>query len=359
MGKKQQEQFELEMEEEEVLIVDDSSIIEKILVEEDTTHLPGIEQAPDEDELETIDTVHLEKEAMIHASESLSTEEKYNFRTDDILQMFLKDVGRSALLTHKEEIELGRLIRRGGKAGQEAKEKLINANLRLVISIARKYIGQGVLFMDLVQEGCMGLMKAVDRYDYRKGFKFSTYATWWIRQAIIRSIANTSRTIRIPIHMSDKIRLLKTVSRGLSLKLGREPSIKELGKELQLPEKKVRAILTAMATESRSLDTPIGEDLTLEDYIQDTGEEVSPTSVISKKLLSEDLIQAINTLSPKERHILLERYGIYTGRRKTLEEIGKAMGYSKERIRQIEERSLKKLRMNKDIQHLREYLGTQ
>ncbi len=348
MGKKRStEEFELE---ESAVVVNESEVLEEILLNEDS-----IPSTPDNDELVEID--EKDADALVPASESLSND-KYNFRTDDILQMFLKDVGRSSLLTHKEEIELGKKIREGGDQANWAKEQLVKANLRLVISIARKYIGQGVLFMDLVQEGCLGLMKAVERYDYRKGFKFSTYATWWIRQAIIRSIANTSRTIRIPIHMSDKIRLLKTVSRDLSLKLGREPSIKELGKELQLPEKKVRAILTAMATESRSLDAPVGEDLTLEDYVQDTAEEGSPTSVISKKLLSEDLIRAIEMLSPKEKHILIERYGIYSGRRKTLEEIGRAMGYSKERIRQIEERSLKKLRMNKDIQHLREYLAS-
>lgn len=353
MGKRRMDEFEVEMEE-PALVVDESQVLEKIFLEEDAITLS--EPVSDSEEMEELE---LEKEPIVHASESLSTEEKHNFRTDDILQMFLKDVGRSALLTHKEEMELGKKIRQGGEEGQKAKEKLINANLRLVISIARKYIGQGVLFMDLVQEGSLGLIKAVERYDYRKGFKFSTYATWWIRQAIIRSIANTSRTIRIPIHMSDKIRLLKSTSRDLSLKLGREPTIRELGRELDLPDKKVRAILTAMATESRSLDTPVGEDLTLEDYVQDTGEEVSPTSVISKKFLSKDLIEAIEVLSPKEKHILIERYGLYSGRRKTLEEIGKAMGYSKERIRQIEERSLKKLRMNKDVQHLREYLITQ
>ncbi len=359
MGKKKTKAVaqadELELDDSAV-VVDENSVLEQIFLDEDEEFADVAEPA----QLDLDDAENLEKEEqLILASESLSTEEKYNFKADDILQMFLKDVGRSSLLTHKEEIELGKKIRQGGEEGKRAKEKLVKANLRLVISIARKYIGQGVLFMDLVQEGSLGLIKAVERYDYRKGFKFSTYATWWIRQAIIRSIANTSRTIRIPIHMSDKIRLLKTTSREMSLKLGREPNIKELSKELKLPEKKVRAILTAMATESRSLDTPIGEDLTLEDYVQDTGEEVSPTSVISKKFLSEDLIQAIEVLSPKERHILIERYGIFSGRRKTLEEIGKAMGYSKERIRQIEERSLKKLRMNKDIQHLREYLATQ
>ena len=347
MGKKKVDEFDMD---DSPIVVDDSTVISQILTEEDTDSL-GVDVSDEDLDLDE------EKDTLIAASESLSSE-KYNYRSDDILQMFLKDVGRSALLTHKDEIELGKQIKQGGKEGQKAKDTLVNANLRLVISIARKYVGQGVLFMDLVQEGCLGLIKAVERYDYRKGFKFSTYATWWIRQAIIRSIANTSRTIRIPIHMSDKIRLLKTVSRDLSLKLGREPNITELGKELKLPDKKVRAILTAMSTESRSLDTPVGEDLTLEDYVQDTGDEVSPTMVISKKLLSEDLKNAIEVLSPKERHILLERYGINSGRRKTLEEIGKDMGYSKERIRQIEERSLKKLRMNKDIQHLREYLAS-
>lgn len=351
MGKNKSDVLELEA---PAVVVDDAHLIENVLSEpHEALELDVPVEGDMPEDLNAMAAI--EEKFLVPASESLD-EEKYAFRSDDILQMFLKDVGRSALLTHAEEIELGKRIAKGGEAGRKAREKLINANLRLVISIARKYVGQGVLFMDLVQEGCLGLIKAVERYDYRKGFKFSTYATWWIRQAIIRAIANTARTIRIPIHMSDKIRLLKAISRDLTLKLGREPSVREIGKEMNLPEKKVRAILTAMATESRSLDTPIGDDLTLEDYIQDPTDEVSPTSIISKKFLSEDLIEAIEVLSPKEKHILKERYGLETGRRKTLEEIGKSMGYSKERIRQIEERSLKKLRMNKNIQHLREYL---
>lgn len=279
----------------------------------------------------------------------------YSFKGDDILQMFLKDVGRESLLTHKQEIELGKAIRKGGAEGNKARETLIKSNLRLVISIAKKYVGQGVLFMDLVQEGCLGLLKAVEKYDYRRGFKFSTYATWWIRQAIIRSIANTSRTIRIPIHMSDKIRLMKTTSQQLAFKLGREPSFEELAKAMGVPVKKLRSIVSAMGTESMSLDMPVGEDQTLEDYVADAGGS-TPINVTTSKFLSEDLLQAIDFLSPKEKHILLERYGVHTGNRRTLDEIGKQLGYSKERIRQIEERALKKLRANRDIWHLKEYL---
>jgi RNA polymerase primary sigma factor len=280
----------------------------------------------------------------------------YAMQSDDILQMFLKDVGRASLLTHQQEIELGKQIRKGGREGERAKEALVKANLRLVISIAKKYIGQGVLFMDLVQEGCLGLLKAVEKYDYRKGFKFSTYATWWIRQGIIRSIANTSRTIRIPIHMSDKIRLMKATSRELSLKLGREPSFEELAKAMKLPVKKLKGIVAAMGTESLSLDMPVGEDLSLEDYVADSGNN-SPTHQTTRKFLSEDLLHAIDFLSPKEKHIILERYGVNTGSRKTLDEIGKQLGYSKERIRQIEDRALKKLRANRDIWHMKEYLS--
>jgi len=297
-----------------------------------------------------------EESELIMASQSLSSDKIYG-QTDDMLQLFLKDVGRANLLNHAEEMELGKQIQTGGEPADKARDKMVKANLRLVLSIARRYANQGVSLMDLVQEGCVGLVKAVERYDWRKGFKFSTYATWWIRQAIIRSIANTSRTIRIPIHMSDKIRELKGVKQKLSIKLGHEPSTAELAQAMKISTRQVDAILDAMATESRSLDTPVGEDLTLEDYVQDTTDQSSPTSDISRKLMSQDLLDALTILSPKEQRILIERYGISTGHRKTLEEIGKTMGYSKERIRQIEARSLKKLRMNKDIAHLREYLS--
>jgi RNA polymerase primary sigma factor len=314
--------------------------------------LEALLEGPSAEEL----ALEAEEPLPVLAKKALHRDETH-FATDDILQMFLRDIGRESLLTHAEEIELGKAIRKGGAGAKQAKDKLVRANLRLVISIAKKYIGQGVLFMDLVQEGSLGLLKAVEKFDYRKGFKFSTYATWWIRQAIIRCVANTSRTIRIPIHMSDKIRLMKTTTRELALKLGREPSIEELAKGMKLSVPKVQAILAAMGTESLSLDMPIGEDLSLEDYIADVN-TVSPTVLATQNCLSDDLQEAISLLNPKERHILLERYGVNSGTRKTLDQIGKQMGYSKERIRQIEDRALKKLRGNKDIWHLREYLGT-
>jgi len=280
-----------------------------------------------------------------------------DMQTDDILQMFLKDVGRSKLLTHAEEIELGKAIKKGGAEGKIARDKLTNANLRLVLSIARKYMGQGLSYLDLIQEGCVGLIKAVDKYDWRKGFKFSTYATWWIRQAIIRAVANQSRTIRLPIHMSDKIRLLKSETVTLSRELGRAPSIAELAKAMKTTEAKVKEVLTAMTTEARSLDTRVGEDQTLEDYVQDTDESGSPVNSLFRKQLAQDVRLAMDTLSPKEKLILAERFGLESGHRKTLEEVGKALGYSKERIRQLEERSLNKLRLNENIQHLRDYLS--
>jgi RNA polymerase primary sigma factor len=278
------------------------------------------------------------------------------FRANDILQMYLRDIGKKSLITAKEEIELGRKIREGTKEeARTAKNELVQANLRLVVSICKKYVGQGVLFMDLVQEGGLGLMHAAERFDYRRGFKFSTYATWWIRQTIIRCIANTSKTIRIPVHMSDKIRQYKKVKTELSIELGREPTNKELGKAMKIAPDKIPHIKKAMTREPVSLDLPIGEDLFLEDYVPDT-EAVSPHSKAMESLLHENVMNALSVLTDREQAIIRERFGLNDGRGKTLEQLGKLFGFSKERIRQIEDIALRKLRGSKAIGHLKEFI---
>ena len=278
------------------------------------------------------------------------------FRANDILQMYLRDVGRKSMINAAEEIELGRKIREGKKEEAEiAKSKLVQANLRLVVSICKKYVGQGVLFMDLVQEGSLGLMRAAERFDYRRGFKFSTYATWWIRQTIIRCIANTSRTIRIPVHMSDKIRQYKKIKTILTLELGKEPSMQEIGKAMRLSAEKVACIKKAMSREPMSLDLPIGEDLYLEDYVPDT-EAVSPHVRAMDNLLHENVMKALSILTEREQAILKERFGLNDGRSKTLEQLGRIFGFSKERIRQIEDIALRKLRDSKAMKPLKEYI---
>jgi RNA polymerase primary sigma factor len=271
--------------------------------------------------------------------------------------MYLRDVGRKRMLSPVEEIELGKKIKEGPKKeAKEAKNILIQANLRLVVSIAKKYVGQGVLFMDLVQEGSLGLMRAAERFDYKRGFKFSTYATWWIRQTIIRCIANTSRTIRIPVHMSDKIRQFKRVKVELALELGREPSLEELSEKMKIPKDKVANIKKAMGREPISLDMPIGEDLSLEDYVPDSA-HAAPHSKAIGRLLHEDIDEVLAILSSREQKIIKERFGLNGGNGKTLEELGRMFGFSKERIRQIEDTAIKKLRSSQQAKHLKEYIS--
>lgn len=275
---------------------------------------------------------------------------------DDILQMYLKDIGKTKLLKRKEEFELGRDILEGDeKKSLEAKKKLIQSNLRLVVSIAKKYTGQGVLFMDLVQEGSLGLIKAANRYDYSKGFKFSTYATWWIRQTIVRAIANNSKVIRIPVHMIDKIRLVKKAMFELSYQTGKEPTIEEISMKLKMPEKQVKVALDTIKLEPMSLDTPIAENLALEDYIPDDN-YVSPEINTQSSMLKMHIENVLKELNSKERKIITHRFGIDGKKPKTLEELGKEMGFSKERIRQIEAIAIKKLRTINNINHLKEYL---
>ena len=291
------------------------------------------------------------------------SEEKEEIKTfstiankDEILQMYLKDIGRIKLLNKNSEMALGKTIKEGSrKEAQIAKKKLIQANLRLVVSIAKKYTGQGILFMDLVQEGSLGLIKAAQRFDYTKGFKFSTYATWWIKQTIIRAIANSSRSIRIPVHMSDKIRMLKKAMVKLSVDSGREPTDCELGDYLKMDEKKIKAIKKAMIKEPVSLDTPVAQDLCLEDYIADC-ESKMPEINTEKEFLNKDIIGILDILNQKERFILINRFGLGGRKTKTLEELGKILGFSKERIRQIECEALKKLRRSQEAKSLKDYL---
>lgn len=294
----------------------------------------------------------------------VETEEKEEIKTfdvvankDEILQMYLKDISKVKLLKKEEELTIGKAIKEGSKEESIiAKKKLIQANLRLVISIAKRYTGQGILFMDLVQEGSLGLIKAASRFDYKKGFKFSTYATWWIKQTIIRAIANNSRSIRIPVHMGDKIRNLKRAIVKLSVELGREPNDEELADYLQTAPKKIKLIKASIIKEPVSFTTPIAQDLTLEDYIQDTLQG-TPNERIEKIDFKKDVNKALSILSPREKFIIINRFGIEDRKVKTLEELGNILGFSKERIRQIEMEGIKKLRKAQDTQYLKEYLA--
>lgn len=275
---------------------------------------------------------------------------------DDILQMYLKDVGKIKMITFQEEKRLGKLIREGLEHQAEiAKRKLIQANLRLVVSIAKKYIGQGVLFMDLVQEGSLGLIRAAEKYDYRKEFKFSTYATWWIKQTIIRAISNSSRAIRIPVHMADKIRKYKKIVTELNNVFDREATDKEIALKLGISVKKVQGIKRAIIKEPISLDTPVTDDLSVEDYIQDESYN-SPEEQTHKKVLHESMEVLMDSLDEREKKIITYRFGINGEQTKTLEQLGQLMGFSKERIRQLEDGAIRKLRSQEHLQHFHEFI---
>ena len=275
---------------------------------------------------------------------------------DDILQMYLKEIGRKRMLTKKEEIELGRMIKEGDKKERElAKKKLVQANLRLVVSIAKKYIGQGVLFMDLVQEGSLGLIKAAEKYDYRKNFKFSTYATWWIKQTIIRAISNHSRTIRIPVHMLEKITRYKKACNDIVCNNVLDADEETISRISGLDSKKIEEVKNAIKKEPISLDTLVTDDLCIQDYIEDTTYD-SPETTTQNKLQEFDVTRLINKLDKREREIIKRRFGIDNEEPKTLEQIGSAMGFSKERIRQIENLALQKLRRIEKVESLKSYL---
>ena len=272
---------------------------------------------------------------------------------DDPVRMYLKEIGKVPLLSADEEIELAKRMEQGD---EEAKQRLAEANLRLVVSIAKRYVGRGMLFLDLIQEGNMGLIKAVEKFDYRKGYKFSTYATWWIRQAITRAIADQARTIRIPVHMVETINKLIRVSRQLLQDLGRDPTPEEIAEEMDMPVGKVREILK-VAQEPVSLETPIGEeeDSHLGDFIPDT-EMMIPADAAAFTLLKEQLLEVLKTLTDREQKVLRLRFGLDDGRARTLEEVGKEFQVTRERIRQIEAKALRKLRHPSRSKKLRDYL---
>ena len=275
---------------------------------------------------------------------------------DDILQMYLKDIGKIKLLNTKEEKALGKQIKEGQPTQSDiAKRKLVQANLRLVVSIAKKYIGQGVLFMDLVQEGSLGLIKAAEKFDYSKNFKFSTYATWWIKQTIIRAISNHSRTIRIPVHMTDKIRKYKKMYTSLTFELGREPTDEEIAKQLGLSIKQLASIKKSIIKEPISLETPVTEDLNIGDYIEDTSYR-SPEVQTKNNVLKGSIADLLSTLPEREKKIVCYRFGINGETPRTLEQLGEIMGYSKERIRQLEDSALTKIRQKKELQHFRDFI---
>jgi len=272
---------------------------------------------------------------------------------DDPVRMYLKEIGKVSLLSSAEEIELAK---RNEEGDLVAKKRLAEANLRLVVSIAKRYVGRGMLFLDLIQEGNLGLIKAVEKYDYRKGFKFSTYATWWIRQAITRAIADQARTIRIPVHMVETINKLIRVSRQLLQELGREPQPDEVAEKMEMPVAKVREIMK-IAQEPVSLETPIGEeeDSHLGDFIPDD-EALAPAEAAAFTMLKEQLINVLDTLTPREEKVLRLRFGLDDGRARTLEEVGKEFNVTRERIRQIEAKALRKLRHPSRSKKLKDYL---
>ena len=318
----------------------DEEDLEMALLENDDDALPVLEDdlAPEEIEEEVIDL-------------DLSVPEGVGI--DDPVRMYLKEIGRVPLLSAEEEVRLAKRMEQGD---EEAKKQLAEANLRLVVSIAKRYVGRGMLFLDLIQEGNLGLIKAVEKFDYGKGFKFSTYATWWIRQAITRAIADQARTIRIPVHMVETINKLIRVSRQLLQELGRDPTPEEIAAAMEIPVERVREI-QKVAQEPVSLETPIGEeeDSHLGDFIEDE-DAPAPAEAASYILLKEQLENVLDTLTPREEKVLRLRFGLDDGRSRTLEEVGQEFGVTRERIRQIEAKALRKLRHPSRSRKLKDYL---
>ncbi|MDO9533742.1 MAG: RNA polymerase sigma factor RpoD [Bacillota bacterium] len=298
-----------------------------------------------EEVADVIEEDHIKEEIEVLIPEGISI--------NDPVRMYLKEIGKIPLLTPEEEVDLAKRMEDGQ---EEAKRRLAEANLRLVVSIAKKYVGRGMLFLDLIQEGNLGLIKAVEKFDYRKGYKFSTYATWWIRQAITRAIADQARTIRIPVHMVETINKLIRVSRQLVQELGREPAPEEIAHEMDISVERVREILK-IAQEPVSLETPIGEedDSHLGDFIEDQ-EVQAPADAAAFELLREQLEDVLDTLTPREQKVLRLRFGLDDGRTRTLEEVGQVFGVTRERIRQIEAKALRKLRHPMRSKRLKDYL---
>jgi RNA polymerase primary sigma factor len=305
----------------------------------------GIEVSDGDKDFETVDEIDEELIAKAEAIDSVSL--------DDPVRMYLKEIGRVALLKAEQEVHYAKLIEQGD---EEAKNQLTEANLRLVVSIAKKYIGRGMSFLDLIQEGNMGLIRAVEKFDYHKGYKFSTYATWWIRQAITRAIADQARTIRIPVHMVETINKLVRVSRRLLQELGREPNDEEIADEMGITPEKVREI-TKVSQDPVSLETPIGEeeDSHLGDFVEDK-EATAPSEAASLTMLRTEVEDILDTLTPRERRVLQLRFGLIDGHQRTLEEVGKRFGVTRERIRQIEAKALRKLRHPSRSKKLKDYL---
>jgi RNA polymerase primary sigma factor len=307
-------------------------------------------QLPEEPEID--DDIILDDEEEIDV-ENIDLSAPEGVSIEDPVRMYLKEIGKVPLLSAEEEIELAKRMEKGD---EDAKKKLAEANLRLVVSIAKRYVGRGMLFLDLIQEGNLGLIKAVEKFDYRKGYKFSTYATWWIRQAITRAIADQARTIRIPVHMVETINKLIRVSRQLLQELGREPLPEEIAAEMNMPVDRVREILK-ISQEPVSLETPIGEeeDSHLGDFIQDDNVPV-PADAAAFTLLKEQLVEVLGTLTDREQKVLRLRFGLDDGRARTLEEVGKEFNVTRERIRQIEAKALRKLRHPSRSRKLKDYL---
>ena len=323
--------------------------IDKILDFLEANHVDVLRITDDDDDI-LIDDEDVENDVEM---EKIDLSVPDGVSIEDPVRMYLKEIGKVPLLTAEEEIELAKRMELGD---EEAKKRLAEANLRLVVSIAKRYVGRGMLFLDLIQEGNLGLIKAVEKFDYRKGYKFSTYATWWIRQAITRAIADQARTIRIPVHMVETINKLIRVSRQLLQELGREPTPEEIAEEMDMPVDRVREILK-ISQEPVSLETPIGEeeDSHLGDFIQDDNVPV-PADAAAFTLLKEQLIEVLGTLTEREQKVLRLRFGLDDGRARTLEEVGKEFNVTRERIRQIEAKALRKLRHPSRSRKLKDYL---
>lgn len=317
--------------------------LEKIDI--DSTQMEEIYKTLEENGIKIVDDYEKDKELYDQLLKEISM--------DDPVKMYLKDIGKVPLLSADDEIELARKMMDGDKS---AKRELSVANLRLVVSIAKRYVGRGMQFLDLIQEGNLGLMKAVEKFDYQKGFKFSTYATWWIRQAITRAIADQARTIRIPVHMVETINKVVRVQRLLLQQYGREPTPEEIAKEMGIPEQRVVEI-QKISQDPVSLETPIGEeeDSHLGDFIEDE-QALAPTDVVASNLLKEQLLEILDTLTPREEKVLRLRYGLDDGKPRTLEEVGKEFNVTRERIRQIEAKALRKLHHPTRSKRLKEFI---
>ena len=308
---------------------------------------------PDDLDLQAIDEEEDKEELVAESSDHVEIAVPKGISIDDPVRMYLKEIGKIPLLKPHEEVEYAKRMAEGDEF---AKQKLVEANLRLVVSIAKRYVGRGMLFLDLIQEGNLGLIKAVEKFDYKKGYKFSTYATWWIRQAITRAIADQARTIRIPVHMVETINKLIRVSRQLLQELGRDPKPDEIAKEMNMTEEKVREIMK-IAQDPVSLETPIGEeeDSHLGDFIPDE-DAPAPAEAAAYSLLKEQIEEVLNTLNDREQNVLKLRFGLEDGRARTLEEVGKEFDVTRERIRQIEAKALRKLRHPSRSKKLRDFL---